>query len=97
MSGSMSTAPQTVTHIDYREAFVLDMEMAAHGPTCKQCILAALKANPDNFCDRMKYMREYVKRAYEALPPYYKQRYEAANESTMNFHRQVVKDMTGGR
>lgn len=84
-------------HTDYREAFVVDMEMAAHGPSCKTCVLAALKSKPEEFCDRMKYMREYVRRAYEVLPLYYKHRYEKALTETLNFNAQVVKDLSGGR
>lgn len=93
---SAETQPTTM-HIDYREAFVVDMEMAAHGPTCKPCMLAALKGEQENYCDRMKYMRAYVKKAYEALPPYYKQRYETASNTALRQLSESIKDLTGGR
>lgn len=84
MSGSMTA------NIDYREAFVVDMEMAAHGPTCQRCMIAALHSKPEDFCERMKYMREIVKKAYEALPPYYKQRYTEALDSALEFSIQAT-------
>lgn len=68
----------STTHIDYREAFVIDMEMAAHGGSCKTCQVAALKAKPQEFCMKMTYMRDYIKRAKDALPTYYKERYDHA-------------------
>lgn len=85
------------TPIDYREAFVLDMELAAHGPTCRQCMLAAIHNKPDDFCDRMKHMREYIHRAYNALPPYYKKRYEDATAEVFQYNAQAVRDIAGGR
>lgn len=83
--------------IDYREAFVVDMEMAAHGPTCKQCIVAALHNKPENVCHRMQYMRDYIKRAYEALPEYYRIRYETALDSAFKSVQAEVESLTGGR
>lgn len=88
---------EAVTTIDYREAFVLDMEMAAHGPSCKQCIIAALNGKPENFCDRMKYLRQYVQRCYKALPLHYKQRYEDATRTALVYVNESIKEMTGGR
>lgn len=87
--------PVSSNHIDYREAFVLDMEMAAHGYTCKQCQLAALRSNPDAFCPRFQHMQGYIKRAYEALPTYYKQRYEEARTTAVNESTEAIKQAMG--
>lgn len=95
MSGTTNDRP--TTHIDYREAFVLDMELHAHSfSQCKQCLLAGLRGKPDDSCDKVKHMREAIKRAYEALPKYYKDRYTAALETTFNGNAQIIKDL-GGR
>lgn len=86
----------TTSHIDYREAFVIDMEMAAHGGSCKTCQVAALKAKPQDFCHRMVYMREYIRRAYEALPPYYKDRYTEAVATAFKNSAAELSGYTGG-
>lgn len=82
--------------IDYREAFVIDMEIAAHSWECKECAVAALKGNLDNFCLRMKHLRAVIDQAYKALPPYYKERYTAAMETTMAKSREAFKDVGRG-
>lgn len=84
MSDNVPVANVSIGHIDYREAFVIDMEMAAHGPNCNTCIEAALSHDHDKFCDRMKFMHSYIKRAFEALPTYYKDRYAKANLLAMS-------------
>lgn len=94
MSGSMNG--NQMQHLDYREAFVLDMEMVAH-QNCKQCIRATLNSKPQEACDQMKHMREYVKRAYEALPLYYKRRYEDATKTALQHVNEAIKEMTSGR
>ena len=66
--------------IDYREAFVIQVQIVAHGNDCTKCQVAALNNIPDDFCHAFKYMKEYVDRAYEALPSYYKNRYAKAAE-----------------
>lgn len=81
--------------IDYREAFVVDMEMAAHGPTCQQCILAALHSKPENACHKMKYMRDYVKSAFQALPEYYRIRYETALDSALKSNHAALEPYLG--
>lgn len=78
-------------HIDYREAFVLDVEMEAHGLECRTCAIAALRSTND-FCMKMKHMREAIKMAYEALPPYYKDRYKMALDKRFQHHEQVLRD-----
>lgn len=78
-------------HIDYREAFVLDMEMAAHGPNCNTCMLAALKGKQNDMCDRMKHMQRTIRRAYEALPPYYKNRYESAMNIALTSNADAIR------
>lgn len=92
MSGTTNTM-----HIDYREAFVIDMEMAAHGLICKTCIVAALNGKPEESCVRMNHMRGYIKQAYEALPPYYKQRYTEATSSALAISQEATKGLVGGR
>lgn len=87
------TEPTPVRHIDYREAFVLDIELEAHGLDCKTCTLAAIQGN-DDFCMKMKHMREAITMAYEALPLYYKNRYKAALERRVSYHTQVVSDLS---
>lgn len=83
---------ETARKVDYREAFVADMEMAAHGPNCQQCSIAALRGDHDGFCLRMQHLREVVKMAYEALPPYYKERYNKAVSDAVAFEQQVQRD-----
>lgn len=90
----MSAEQHNNGHIDYREAFVIDMELVAHGPACKQCILAALHNKPDDRCDRMKHLRGYITKAYEALPPYYKERYEAALKLAFEQNAQAIRGLT---
>lgn len=85
------TNSTSVHHIDYREAFVLDVEMEAHGLDCKACTLAAIRGN-EEFCLQMKHMREAIRLAYEALPVYYKNRYKAALDRRFAHHAQVMRD-----
>lgn len=80
-------------HIDYREAFVIDMEMAAHGPGCKQCVFAAIDGKQEAFCERMLHMRAVIKRAYEALPTYYKDRYTVALDTAVKANAEAIKSV----
>lgn len=80
---------ETQMTIDYREAFVVTMEMAAHGP-CKQCVLSGLHGKPEEACHKMQYMREYVRQAYQALPPYYKDRYVLALNTAITSSQEAI-------
>lgn len=77
--------------IDYREAFVIDMEIASHSFECKECALAALKSK--SFCLKMQHMRSIILKAYEALPPYYKDRYTAALDTTITQSNESLRDV----
>lgn len=79
--------------IDYREAFVIDMEIAAHSWECKECAVAALKGDQEKFCMKMKHMRSVIDQAYKALPSYYKERYERALTTTTNKAQEAFRDV----